>query len=65
MRIADLSFGGYTFAEVVRTAAALGIAEKLAQGPKTAHALAKEIGTLPQADPAIIAKGYSSLHIPC
>ena len=46
MRIADLSFGGYTFAEVVRTAAALGIADRLAQGPKTAQALAREIGIL-------------------
>ena len=46
MRIADLSFGGYTLAEVVRTAAALGIADKLAQGPMTAEALAEDIGML-------------------
>ena len=65
MRIADLSFGGYTSAEVVRTAAALGIADKLAQGPKTAQVLAREIGILPQADLAIIAKAYPSLHILC
>ena len=44
MRIADLSFGGYTLSEVLRTAAALGIADKLAQGPMTAEALAEEIG---------------------
>ena len=44
MRIADLSFGGYTLSEVVRTAAALGIADKLAQGPMTAEALADDIG---------------------
>lgn len=45
MRIADLSFGGYTLAEVVRTAAALGVADRLAQGPMTAQALAEDIGT--------------------
>ena len=44
MRIADLSFGGYTLSEVLRTAAALGIADKLVQGPMTAEALAGEIG---------------------
>ena len=44
MRIADLSFGGYTLSEVLRTAAALGIADKLAQGTMTAEALAEEIG---------------------
>ncbi|CAL5225407.1 g8219 [Coccomyxa viridis] len=48
MRIADLSFGGYTLSEVVRTAAALGIADKLAQGPMTAEALADDIGADPE-----------------
>ena len=46
MRIADLTFGGWSFAEVVRTAAALGVADALAGGPMTAQALAKEIGAL-------------------
>lgn len=45
MRLADLAFGGFTLAEVLRTAAALGLADKMAHGPKTAQALAKEIGT--------------------
>ena len=46
MRIADLTFGGWSFAEVVRTAAALGVADALASAPMTAQALAKEIGAL-------------------
>ena len=49
MRIADLSFGGYAFAEVVRTAAALSVADRLAQGPMTAEALAQDIGSSPRA----------------
>ncbi|CAK0735288.1 hypothetical protein CVIRNUC_000556 [Coccomyxa viridis] len=48
MRIADLTFGGWSFAEVVRTAAALGVADALACGPMTAQALAKEIGAEPE-----------------
>ena len=44
MRIADLAYGGYTLAEVLRTAAALGLADRLANGPKTAQALARELG---------------------
>ena len=44
MRVADLAFGGYSLSEVIRTAAALGIADKLAQGPLTAQALANELG---------------------
>ena len=48
MRIADLSFGGYAYAEVVRTAAALDIADRLAHGPMTAQGLAQDIGKLPE-----------------
>ena len=55
MRIADLAFGGYTLAEVVRTAAALGVADKLAQGPMTAEALAEDIG---------LCAGASKQHVP-
>ena len=44
MRIADMAYGGHTVAEIVRTAAAMGLADQLAQGPKTAHTLAREIG---------------------
>ena len=54
MRIADLTFGGWSFAEVVRTAAALGVADALACGPMTAQALAKEIGAL-SSPPALAA----------
>lgn len=44
MRVADLAFGSYSLAEVIRTAAAMGIADKLATGPMTAQALANELG---------------------
>ena len=44
LRIADMAFGGHSMAEVVRTTAALGLADQLAQGPKTALALARDIG---------------------
>ena len=59
MRIADLSFGGYTLAEVVRTAAALGVADKLAQGPMTAEALAVDIGMSAGTQPATCATAHA------
>ena len=44
LRISDMAFGGHSVAEVVRTAAALGLADQLAQGPQTALVLASDIG---------------------
>lgn len=44
LRIIDLAFTGHAQAEVIRTLCALGVAEALAGGPKTAEELAKELG---------------------
>ena len=44
MRVFDLAFTGYAQAEVIRTLCALGVAEALAGGPKTAEELASELG---------------------
>ena len=44
LRVFDQAFTGCAQAEVIRTLCALGVAEALASGPKTAEALAKELG---------------------
>ena len=44
MRVFDLAFTGFAQAEVIRTLCALGVAEALNGGPRTAEELATELG---------------------
>eukprot|EP00884_Botryococcus_braunii_P005208 jgi/Botrbrau1/14689/Bobra.0108s0045.1 len=44
MTLANMSFTGFCLSEIIRTLAALDIAERLSLGPKTAEELAEEIG---------------------
>jgi hypothetical protein len=44
LALVNLSFTGFCLSEVIRTLAALDVAEALSRGPMTADELAKELG---------------------